>query len=105
MNDIYKILKDLGISFKEYNHPAVFTVEEALLHKGIRVAKVRKRPPDKGSGATQQGGNDEHCLGRRSGANRDQSQPVQLFQLVPPYLSGQGCRRSPADSGTKPHGG
>ncbi|KKP71905.1 MAG: hypothetical protein UR65_C0024G0001, partial [Candidatus Moranbacteria bacterium GW2011_GWE2_35_164] len=21
MNDIYKILKDLGISFKEYNHP------------------------------------------------------------------------------------
>ncbi|KKP66611.1 MAG: YbaK/prolyl-tRNA synthetase associated region [Candidatus Moranbacteria bacterium GW2011_GWE2_35_164] len=42
MNDIYKILKDLGISFKEYNHPAVFTVEEALLHKGeIDGAKIK----------------------------------------------------------------
>jgi Ala-tRNA(Pro) deacylase len=34
MKDIYKILKDLEIEFKEYKHLAVFTVEEAERHKG-----------------------------------------------------------------------
>jgi Ala-tRNA(Pro) deacylase len=29
MNDIYKILNDLNISFTEYTHPPVFTCEEA----------------------------------------------------------------------------
>ncbi len=32
--DIYKILEDLEITFREHEHPAVFTVEEAEKHKG-----------------------------------------------------------------------
>jgi Ala-tRNA(Pro) deacylase len=34
MADVYKILRDLGIAFREYRHPAVFTVEEAEKHRG-----------------------------------------------------------------------
>lgn len=34
MKDVYKILEDLKITFREHEHPAVFTVEEAELHKG-----------------------------------------------------------------------
>jgi len=34
MNDIYEILKNLEIEFLEHEHPAVFTVEEAQVHKG-----------------------------------------------------------------------
>jgi Ala-tRNA(Pro) deacylase len=42
MKDIYKILKDLKINFKGYEHQAVFTVEEALKHKGeIDGAKIK----------------------------------------------------------------
>ncbi|NTU69859.1 prolyl-tRNA synthetase associated domain-containing protein [bacterium] len=42
MNDIYKILKDLEITFAEHKHRAVFTVEEALMHKGeIDGAKIK----------------------------------------------------------------
>lgn len=42
MNDIYKILDDLEITFTEYKHPAVFTVEEALKHKGdLDGAKIK----------------------------------------------------------------
>jgi Ala-tRNA(Pro) deacylase len=42
MDDIYKILQDLGISFKEHKHPAVFTVEEAEKHRnGIDGAKIK----------------------------------------------------------------
>lgn len=42
MKDIYKVLKELKIDFKEYQHQAVFTVEEALEHKGdIDGAKIK----------------------------------------------------------------
>ncbi len=34
MEDIYKIFKDLQIDYVEHEHPAVFTVEEAEMHKG-----------------------------------------------------------------------
>lgn len=29
MSGIYKVLREIGISFEEYTHPAVFTVDEA----------------------------------------------------------------------------
>ena len=29
MNNIYKILEEIGIAYEKYEHPAVFTVEEA----------------------------------------------------------------------------
>lgn len=29
MEEVYKVLEKLGISYKKYNHPAVYTVEEA----------------------------------------------------------------------------
>lgn len=29
MNDVYQVLKNLNISYTRYNHPAVYTVEEA----------------------------------------------------------------------------
>ncbi|MFZ2154096.1 MAG: prolyl-tRNA synthetase associated domain-containing protein [Candidatus Moraniibacteriota bacterium] len=42
MKDIYKILEELRIDFKEYQHPAVFTVQEAEKHKGdIDGAKIK----------------------------------------------------------------
>lgn len=42
MIDIYKVLKELKIDFKEYQHPAVFTVQEAEKHKGdIDGAKIK----------------------------------------------------------------
>ena len=34
MTDIYKVLKELNITFIEHEHPAVFTVSEAEKHKG-----------------------------------------------------------------------
>ena len=34
MKDIYKVLEELGISYKKYEHPPVFTVEEADRHRG-----------------------------------------------------------------------
>ncbi len=34
MTDIYEIFRKLEIEFLEHEHPAVFTVEEAELHKG-----------------------------------------------------------------------
>ncbi|HBI17647.1 MAG TPA: prolyl-tRNA synthetase associated domain-containing protein [Candidatus Moranbacteria bacterium] len=42
MNDIYKILEELDIKFIDHKHRAVFTVEEALLHKGdLEGAKIK----------------------------------------------------------------
>ncbi|MEK7623822.1 MAG: prolyl-tRNA synthetase associated domain-containing protein [Patescibacteria group bacterium] len=32
MNNIYEILKELGINYTEYTHPAVFTCEESDIH-------------------------------------------------------------------------
>ncbi|HUQ85242.1 MAG TPA: prolyl-tRNA synthetase associated domain-containing protein [Candidatus Limnocylindrales bacterium] len=32
MNDIYKVLEELGIIYQKYDHPAVFTAEDADLH-------------------------------------------------------------------------
>jgi Ala-tRNA(Pro) deacylase len=32
--DIYKVLKELGIEFEKHEHPPVYTVEEADLHRG-----------------------------------------------------------------------
>ncbi|MCZ6558100.1 MAG: prolyl-tRNA synthetase associated domain-containing protein [SAR324 cluster bacterium] len=34
MKDIYQVLAELGISYKKYEHPPVFTVEDADLHRG-----------------------------------------------------------------------
>lgn len=34
MKDIYKILEELGIEYVKYEHPAVFTSEEAALYYG-----------------------------------------------------------------------
>ena len=34
MNDIYAVLEELGISYRKYEHPPVFTVEEADKHRG-----------------------------------------------------------------------
>ena len=42
MDNIYKILEDLKITFTQHNHRAVFTVEEAMLHKGdLDGAKIK----------------------------------------------------------------
>jgi Ala-tRNA(Pro) deacylase len=42
MPDIYKILKNLEITFAEHKHPAVFTVEEAKRYRdGIEGANVK----------------------------------------------------------------
>ena len=34
MKDIYQVLEELGISYRKYEHPPVFTVEEADRHRG-----------------------------------------------------------------------
>ncbi len=43
MNAVYKILQDLGITFKEYQHPAVFTCEEAEKYRNgnMEGAKIK----------------------------------------------------------------
>ncbi len=37
MSDIYQVLERLAISYRKFEHPAVFTVEEADLHRGEMV--------------------------------------------------------------------
>ncbi len=37
MSDIYQVLERLAISYRKFEHPAVFTVEEANLHRGKMV--------------------------------------------------------------------
>ncbi len=37
MSDIYQVLERLAISYRKFDHPAVFTVEEANLHRGKMV--------------------------------------------------------------------
>ena len=34
MNDIYDVSKELGIEFQKYEHPPIYTVEEAQRHRG-----------------------------------------------------------------------
>lgn len=34
MHDVYKFLEDLGIAYEKYEHPPVYTVEEAAEHSG-----------------------------------------------------------------------
>lgn len=42
MNDIYKILEELGIEFTEHKHPAVFTCEEADRYReGMDGARIK----------------------------------------------------------------
>lgn len=42
MNDIYQILKQLGIKYEKFEHPAVYTVEEAQKYdRGIEAGKSK----------------------------------------------------------------